>query len=451
MWFVKITGTVSDVQKWSSTSVSTSGGGGYVHPEHGGYISSPTVTSRVTQHQTFWILSGGLEIEVRDVALSCRDGQPVTLISGNKRGASPINLAIRNDITGEIALFPLQNLAAAFPISAAWGKLTKSYVHLVLLLIFLGILCLPTSIAVLVGGDNSRRALMPLVELYGSSIGVSILFLFFFGFVHAFVNRISLYKKYKSYVVEMMNVDFSGSVAKSLGVSQLIQRKLLRLPWTAGLILIGGLSIHAIIIIMSLLLRMYSHDVAELQRGVNRPLPSPISNDVTEQQPRRAQPQPQPQPQVERRPERHNPAQRQRETTVTERPSNDAPPLGWPSEVEHTRFGVIEIYSNKLYLNGKPTTITGLRKLRITKLLPWGDEDLLLVMSLGNADCPAKFTVIRLAANYLKNTPFFGNCNIQMSWGSTPDRITFSEPPFQDKPEAAYSYNPSSAELSGNY
>lgn len=375
-------------------------------------------------------------------------------MSGGIKGGSLANLAIRNDATGEIAFFSPLNFYRAFSMSKEWSKLTKLYVHLIITLIVLSILAVPVLAVVLFGSGFSDHTLTPLIALFTGSMGVAAFSLLFIGLAHALFNRHSLSKIYKSYTIDIMNMDFSGATTNSFGSSQ-PAAKFLGLPFASGVVTAGGLSIYAIIILTSLVLHMHSNDVAELHQGANSLPHSLISNDVNDQHPLRAPPQPQPQPQpqqqVESRPERHNPTQRQRETSVAERPSNESPPLGWPDEVEHTRFGVIEIYSNKLYLNGKPTPITGQRKLRMTKLLPWGDEDLLLVTSLGNADCPAKFTVIRLAASYLKNTPFFGNCNLQMSWGSTPDRITFSEPPFEDKPEAAYSYTPSSAELSGNY
>lgn len=43
--------TVMDVQQWTETHVSSHGGGGYVHPQYGGWIEAPTITSRSSRHQ----------------------------------------------------------------------------------------------------------------------------------------------------------------------------------------------------------------------------------------------------------------------------------------------------------------------------------------------------------------------------------------------------------------
>lgn len=51
--FSVATGTVLEVQKHSSTSVHSSGGGGYVH-EGSGYISAPTVHSTTSTTQEIW-------------------------------------------------------------------------------------------------------------------------------------------------------------------------------------------------------------------------------------------------------------------------------------------------------------------------------------------------------------------------------------------------------------
>lgn len=57
-WIRISEGTVihQDTQRWSSTHVSASGGGGYVG-RYGGHLSAPTVHSQVTHHAktTFWI------------------------------------------------------------------------------------------------------------------------------------------------------------------------------------------------------------------------------------------------------------------------------------------------------------------------------------------------------------------------------------------------------------
>lgn len=43
--------TVVDVQQWTETHVNSHGGGGYIHPQFGGYVEAPKITSRSTRHQ----------------------------------------------------------------------------------------------------------------------------------------------------------------------------------------------------------------------------------------------------------------------------------------------------------------------------------------------------------------------------------------------------------------
>lgn len=58
-WLMILEGTVEhhQSQRWSETRVQSRGGGGYVNPTYGGYISPPTITSTVTQHERteFWV------------------------------------------------------------------------------------------------------------------------------------------------------------------------------------------------------------------------------------------------------------------------------------------------------------------------------------------------------------------------------------------------------------
>mgnify|MGYP001172345439 FL=1 len=117
IWFHGITGTVKSVQKWSSTSVSSSGGGGFVHPEYGGHVQSAQVSSTVSQHQSFWIVApDGREKSVENADLPCRDGQSVTLIWGAVKGAKTGQfLVAKNNTTGETAYFDVTNYTDSFP------------------------------------------------------------------------------------------------------------------------------------------------------------------------------------------------------------------------------------------------------------------------------------------------------------------------------------------------
>jgi hypothetical protein len=58
-WLIILEGIVTShqTQRWSTTTVQSSGGGGYVNPTYGGYVAPPTISSKVTQHEKteFWV------------------------------------------------------------------------------------------------------------------------------------------------------------------------------------------------------------------------------------------------------------------------------------------------------------------------------------------------------------------------------------------------------------
>jgi hypothetical protein len=85
--FTCITGEVMAEKKWSETRITSSGGGGYVHPQHGGHISAPEVSSVVTTKTEFWLkTSSGEEKDVKlndDIPL--RAGQNITVVSAGLR------------------------------------------------------------------------------------------------------------------------------------------------------------------------------------------------------------------------------------------------------------------------------------------------------------------------------------------------------------------------------
>lgn len=67
---------------WTSTHVSSSGGGGYVGP-YGGNVSAPTVSSRSTTHKRFFIRAAAgkeTEIELSDSSFGVRDGHRVSAV-----------------------------------------------------------------------------------------------------------------------------------------------------------------------------------------------------------------------------------------------------------------------------------------------------------------------------------------------------------------------------------
>lgn len=59
--FIQFEGVVTyyNTQRWSSSKTSATGGGGYIHPTYGGYISSPQVTTTIQHHERtdFWVKS----------------------------------------------------------------------------------------------------------------------------------------------------------------------------------------------------------------------------------------------------------------------------------------------------------------------------------------------------------------------------------------------------------
>jgi hypothetical protein len=79
--------THNETQRWSETRVSSSGGGGYLNPQYGGYVSAPVVTSRVTNHlrNIFWIqeMNGGQHrICLNHDNFPVAPGHKVRIISG---------------------------------------------------------------------------------------------------------------------------------------------------------------------------------------------------------------------------------------------------------------------------------------------------------------------------------------------------------------------------------
>ncbi|MDE7549062.1 hypothetical protein PY793_13895 [Acetobacter fabarum] len=85
-WFCTLSGEISSVRKWSTTTVTTSGGGGYIHPKYGGFINPPAVNTQTQNHQKFWIVSpDGRETEIYLNNFSCREGQQATIILGRTK------------------------------------------------------------------------------------------------------------------------------------------------------------------------------------------------------------------------------------------------------------------------------------------------------------------------------------------------------------------------------
>ena len=85
-WISGVRGTVAGARKWSETHVSSSGGGGHVHPTYGGHVSGTKVSSRVVERGEVWIRSGtGKEVQV-PLNLPMNDGHEVIVLWGNIEG-----------------------------------------------------------------------------------------------------------------------------------------------------------------------------------------------------------------------------------------------------------------------------------------------------------------------------------------------------------------------------
>lgn len=58
-WLIILEGIVTShqSQRWTSTEIQSSGGGGYVNPTYGGYVAPPTISSKVRHHEKtqFWV------------------------------------------------------------------------------------------------------------------------------------------------------------------------------------------------------------------------------------------------------------------------------------------------------------------------------------------------------------------------------------------------------------
>lgn len=85
-----LSGRVSSVARWSDTTVSSSGGGGYVHPTYGGHVSAPKITSSVVDRQEFWLETHGQEQHQFNLNIPLANDHKVCLIWSNVEGRSEL-------------------------------------------------------------------------------------------------------------------------------------------------------------------------------------------------------------------------------------------------------------------------------------------------------------------------------------------------------------------------
>lgn len=82
-WVYGVHGVVTSHRKWSETSVSSSGGGGYIHPEYGGRVYAPTVSSTITQRQEFWIQTANGKAHKFSNSVEVAEGHECAILWGN--------------------------------------------------------------------------------------------------------------------------------------------------------------------------------------------------------------------------------------------------------------------------------------------------------------------------------------------------------------------------------
>jgi hypothetical protein len=86
--FRSVEGQAFGSQTRSETHVESSGGGGYLN-QGSGYVSAPTVTSKVTTKREFWVRptqGPQVSVQLTDGDMAVADGQRVTLVYGWPKG-----------------------------------------------------------------------------------------------------------------------------------------------------------------------------------------------------------------------------------------------------------------------------------------------------------------------------------------------------------------------------
>lgn len=125
-WLHGIKGTVKGVQKWTSTSVQSSGGSLQRVADGVYHMNAPQISSTTNQHQEFWIVSpGGREKKIEENC-DVRDGQTALVVWGSVKGNNNgYNLVVRNCTTNQG-----WNLLRCLPNSIAYKgckQLTRKY------------------------------------------------------------------------------------------------------------------------------------------------------------------------------------------------------------------------------------------------------------------------------------------------------------------------------------
>ncbi len=93
-------------QRWAETHVRGGGGGGYVHPTHGGQVHTGGVSSSIVnrEHTQFWLTDEkGIQhaVKLSNETLPTADGQKVRVIWGSKKGNSNQTLLYARNYTSQ--------------------------------------------------------------------------------------------------------------------------------------------------------------------------------------------------------------------------------------------------------------------------------------------------------------------------------------------------------------
>lgn len=133
--FYTLPGQIRGIEKWTETTVKSQGGGGYIHPQHGGHISAPTITTSSKDHQSFWFVAhDGQEFKLNANDFSCREGQNSLILFGNLKNKKPYEMmAIKNLATNNVHVFG--ESISIFP--EIWNSFKKDSFISFLFIIFL--------------------------------------------------------------------------------------------------------------------------------------------------------------------------------------------------------------------------------------------------------------------------------------------------------------------------
>jgi hypothetical protein len=85
--FTMFCGVVEDVQNWTTHETWSEGGGGYVHPQYGGYVQAPSIHSQSTHHIRLRVAWEGGRRSIIDLPgyVKISQGDRVTFLAGENK------------------------------------------------------------------------------------------------------------------------------------------------------------------------------------------------------------------------------------------------------------------------------------------------------------------------------------------------------------------------------